>query len=104
MSFQTVQIERQGKLFRFSLTGYDLNGFGGPPEILAGRGIRQKHYEMVAAKGMQMQLGDTIHLGLNDYTVVGITGKMVSSGGDPVAYVSLADAQDVKPHAIITPS
>lgn len=96
LSFQTIQVDRQGKLFRFFLVGYDLQGLGGPPAILAGRGIRQKHYEMVVAQGMQMKLGDTIHLGLHDYTVVGITGKMVSSGGDPLAYVSLADAQDIQ--------
>jgi len=96
LSFQTIQVDRQGKLFRFFLVGYDLQGLGGPPVILAGRGIRQKHYEMVVAQGMQMKLGETIHLGLHDYTVVGMTGKMVSSGGDPVAYVSLADAQDIQ--------
>ena len=96
LSFQTIQIERKGKPFRFFLIGYDLNGFGGPPEIIAGRGIRQKHYEMVAAKAMRMEIGEKIHLGLHDYTVVGITGKVVSSGGDPAAYVSLADAQDIQ--------
>jgi len=96
LSFQTIQIERLGKPFRFFLIGHDLNGFGGPPAIVAGRGIRQKHYEMVVAKGMKMALGEKIHLGLHDYTVVGITGKMVSSSGDPAAYVSLADAQDIQ--------
>lgn len=96
LSFQTIQSERQGKPFRFFLIGYDLNGFGGPPVILAGRNIRQKHYEMVAAKAMKMEIGEKIHLGLHDYTVVGITGKVVSSGGDPAAYVSLADAQDIQ--------
>lgn len=96
LSFQTIQIERLGKPFRFFLIGHDLNGFGGPPVMVAGRGIRQKHYEMVVAKGMNMALGEKIHLGLHDYTVVGITGKMVSSSGDPAAYVSLADAQDIQ--------
>ncbi|MDD5302806.1 MAG: ABC transporter permease [Elusimicrobia bacterium] len=96
LSFQTIQIERQGKPFRFFLVGYDLNGFGGPPEILSGRPIRRKHYEMVAGQGMKMNLGENIRLGLNDYTVVGITGKLVSSGGDPAAYVSLPDAQDIQ--------
>ncbi|GFO53593.1 ABC transporter permease [Geomonas sp. Red276] len=96
LSFQTIQIERQGKPFRFFLIGYDLNGFGGPPAILAGRNIRQKHYEMVVAKAMKMDVGEKIHLGLHDYTVVGITGKVVSSSGDPAAYVSLADAQDIQ--------
>jgi len=96
LSFQTIQVERHGKPFRFFLIGYDLNGFGGPPEIIAGRNIRQKHYEMVVGQGMKMELGEKIRLGLHDYTVVGITGKMVSSGGDPSAYVSLADAQDIQ--------
>jgi putative ABC transport system permease protein len=96
LSFQTIQIERVGKPFRFFLIGYDLNGLGGPPEINAGRNIRQKHYEMVVAKAMKMDIGEKIHLGLHDYTVVGITGKVVSSGGDPAAYVSLADAQDIQ--------
>ena len=96
LSFQTIQVERMGKPFRFFLIGYDLNGFGGPPGIIAGRDIRQKHYEMVVAKAMKMEIGEKIHLGLHDYTVVGITGKVVSSGGDPAAYVSLADAQDIQ--------
>jgi len=96
LSFQTVQIDRMGKPFRFFVIGYDLNGFGGPPAIIAGRNIRQKHYEMVVSKGMKMGLGEKIHLGLHDYTVVGITGKIVSSGGDPVSYVSLSDAQEIQ--------
>lgn len=96
LSFQTIQIDRQGKPFRFFLVGYDLNGFGGPPDLLAGRPIRRKHYEMVAGQGMMMELGESIRLGLHDYTVVGITGKIVSSGGDPAAYVSLPDAQDIQ--------
>lgn len=96
LSFQTIQVERQGNQFRFFLIGYDLNGFGGPPVILAGRNIRQKHYEMVVAQGMKMQIGEKIRLGLHEYTVVGITGKVVSSSGDPAAFVSLADAQEIQ--------
>ncbi len=96
LSFQTIQVERMGMPFRFFLIGYDLNDFGGPPGIIAGRDIHQKHYEMVVAKAMKMEIGEKIHLGLHDYTVVGITGKVVSSGGDPAAYVSLADAQDIQ--------
>jgi len=96
LSFQTIQIDREGKPFRFFLIGYDLNGFGGPPMILAGRNIRQKHYEMVVASGMKMELGERIRLGLHEYTIVGITGKTVSLTGDPAAYVSLADAQEIQ--------
>ena len=96
LSFQTIQIEREGMQFRFFLIGYDLNGLGGPPMIIAGRNISQKHYEMVVAKGMKMKIGEKIRLGLHEYTVVGITGKVVSSSGDPAAYVSLSDAQDIQ--------
>jgi putative ABC transport system permease protein len=96
LSFQTVQIDRFGKPFRFFLIGYELSGLGGPPGISAGRNIGQKHYEMVVAQAMGMEIGEKIHLGLHDYTVVGITGKVVSSGGDPAAYLSLADAQEVQ--------
>ncbi len=96
LSFQTIQIDKRAKPYRFFLIGYDLNGFGGPPEIITGRGIGQKHYEMVVAAAMGMAIGEKLHLGLHDYTVVGITGKVVSSGGDPVAYVTLSDAQDIQ--------
>ena len=96
LAFQTIQIERRGKPFRFFLIGYDLGSFGGPPEIIAGRNIRQKHYEMIAAQSMSIGLGEKIRLGLNEYTVVGISKNIVSSGGDPVAYVSLADAQEIQ--------
>lgn len=96
LSFQTIQVDRRGKPFRFFLVGYDLKSFGGPPDIIAGRPIRRKRRELVAAQGMNMELGESIRLGLNEYTVVGITGKVVSSGGDPAAFVSLPDAQDIQ--------
>ncbi len=96
LSFQTIQIERHGRPFRFFLIGYDLGGFGAPLGIVAGREIRQKHYEMVAAQGMKLQLGEKVRLGQHDYTVVGITGKVVSSSGDPAAYVTLPDAQEIQ--------
>ena len=96
LSFQNMQISRFGKPLRFFLVGYKLDGLGGPPTIVAGRNIRQKHYEMVVDKGMKIGLGETIRLGLHDYTVVGITKGMASVAGDPYAYVTLADAQDIQ--------
>jgi putative ABC transport system permease protein len=41
-------------------------------------------------------LGTKLHLGLNDYTVVGLTRGVVGSSGDPVAFFSLADAQEIQ--------
>ena len=54
VAFQTVQIERDNKPFRFFLIGYVPESFGGPPGIIAGRNIRQKHYEMVVASSMMI--------------------------------------------------
>jgi putative ABC transport system permease protein len=96
LSFQNMQISRFGKPLRFFLVGYKLDGLGGPPVIVAGRGIRQQHYEMVVDKAMKVELGETIKLGLHYYTVVGITKGMASVAGDPYAYVTLADAQDIQ--------
>ena len=96
LAFQTIQIERGGKPFRFFLIGYDLNSFGGPPGIIEGRNINRKHYEMVVAKSMKLALGEKIRLGQNEYKVVGISENIVSSSGDPAAYVSLADAQEIQ--------
>ncbi|MDO9309230.1 MAG: ABC transporter permease [Deltaproteobacteria bacterium] len=96
VAFQTIQIERNSKPFRFFLIGHDPDSFGGPPSIIAGRNIRQKHYEMVVAKSMKIALGEKIRLGQNDYSVVGISENIVSSGGDPAAYVTLADAQEIQ--------
>ena len=96
LAFQTLQIERKGKPFRFFLIGYGLDNFGGPPNIIAGRGIEQKHYEMVVAKSMKVDLGEKLRLGHNEYTIVGISENIVSSGGDPAAYVTLADAQEIQ--------
>jgi putative ABC transport system permease protein len=96
LSFQNMQITRFGKPLRFFLVGYKLDGLGGPPTIIAGRNINQKHYEMVVDKGMKIGLGESIRLGLHEYKVVGITKGMASVSGDPYAFVTLADAQDIQ--------
>jgi putative ABC transport system permease protein len=96
LSFQNIQSERQGQLFRFFLVGYELGGLGGPPAIVAGRPISRKHYEIVVDRAMKIAVGEKLRLAGDDYTVVGHTAKMVSSAGDPVAYVTLADAQKIQ--------
>jgi len=96
LSFQYVQISRGGKAIRLFLIGYKLGGIGGPRVIVAGRGITKKHYEIVADRKSGYVIGDTIRLGLEDYTVVGLTQGMPSPSGDPAAFVSLADAQVIQ--------
>ncbi|MBI3786358.1 MAG: ABC transporter permease [Deltaproteobacteria bacterium] len=95
--FYTIQRQWQGRSLRFAVIGYDLHvGLGGPREIIAGRGIGQAHYEMVADAKLNLPIGSTVPLGLHDYTVVGLTRGMVGSNGDPAAFFSLADAQEIQ--------
>ena len=95
--FYTVQRPWHGRFLRFVVVGYDLGtGLGGPAQIVAGRGISQAHYEMVADQKLGLHLGDVVQLGLHDYTVVGLTRGMVGSGGDPAAFFSLHDAEEIQ--------
>jgi putative ABC transport system permease protein len=80
----------------FSIIGYDVfTGLGGPQGIIAGRSLRQAHYEMVADKKLGVRLGDRVALGLHTYTVVGLAQGAIDTNGDPLVFLSLPDAQEV---------
>ena len=96
VSYQNIQMEREGKPFRFFLVGYEPGGMGGPSTLVTGRGIERRHYEMIADLSLGMALGSSLKLGRNEYTIVGLTRNMASSSGDPLVYVSLADAQEIQ--------
>jgi putative ABC transport system permease protein len=92
-----AQREIGGASQQFTVIGYDVfDGLGGPGRIVAGRAIRAAHYEMVADAKLGLALGDTVRLATHDYTVVGITRAAVDSGGNPLVYLSLPDAQAVQ--------
>ncbi|AWB35095.1 ABC transporter permease [Orrella marina] len=69
---------------------------GWPPYLVAGRHITRGHYEAVADIGTGFKLGDTIKIRRNQYTVVGLTRRMVSSSGDPMVFIPLKDAQEAQ--------
>jgi putative ABC transport system permease protein len=82
---------------QFTILGYDVfGGLGGPGRIVRGRTIRAAHYEMVADAKLGLEMGAKVRLGTHDYTVVGVTQAAVDSGGNPLVYLSLPDAQDVQ--------
>jgi len=90
-------VERQikGESRRFSVIGYEIfGGMGGPRQLTQGRPIQQAHYEMVAHEKLGVKLGDKIPLGLHTFTVVGLTREAVATDGEPLVYLSLADAQE----------
>lgn len=93
----SAQREIQGRDQQFTLVGYDIvSGAGGPNGLVQGRTITAPHYEMVVDRKLGLQLGDRVPLGTDDYTVVGVTRGAVDSGGSPLIYMALADAQKVQ--------
>ncbi len=94
--YYTVERRIGDRSRHFSIIGYDVfTGLGGPQGIVAGRGLRQAHYEMVADKKLGVRLGDRVTLGLHTYTVVGLTQGAIDTNGDPLVFLSLPDAQEV---------
>jgi len=96
VTFQTVETDHMGGKLRLYVIGYEPTRPGGPPEVVEGREIGRSHYELVADQSAGLDLGDRIRLGRNVFTVVGLTRQQVNSGGDPVVYVTLLDAQKLQ--------
>ncbi|MDP2810240.1 MAG: ABC transporter permease [Rhodocyclaceae bacterium] len=69
---------------------------GQPGYLVAGRQITRDHYEAVADIATGFRLGERIRIRRNEYDVVGLTRRMVSSGGDPMVFVPLKDAQEAQ--------
>ncbi len=93
----TAQRELGGSSQQFTIVGYDVfGGAGGPERLAAGRTIAAPRYEMVADRRLGLALGARVPLGGDDYTVVGITTGATDSGGNPLVYLSLPDAQKVQ--------
>lgn len=96
VTYQTVESEHMGNKLRLYVIGYEPTRPGGPPVIIEGRGVARSHYEIVADRAAGLVLGDRVALGRSMFTVVGLTQHQVSSGGDPVVYVTLQDAQKLQ--------
>ncbi len=97
LSFQNIQVDWKGRPIRLFAIGYDKNlGLGGPPNIIQGRPIVSRHYEMVAGVKSGLLPGDVMRLGQDDYKVVGLTRDVVSPSGDSVVYLNLPDAQKLQ--------
>jgi putative ABC transport system permease protein len=96
VTYQTVEAERLGQKVRLYVIGFELDRPGGPLRIAAGRAIAQSHFEMVADRRSGLELGDRVRLGRTTVTVVGLTENQIASGGDPVAFITLPDAQKLQ--------
>jgi putative ABC transport system permease protein len=97
LALYTAQRELGGREQQFTIVGYDIfGGAGGPGRLVQGRAISAPHFEMVADAKLGLRLGERVPLGTDTYTVVGLTRGAVDSGGNPLVYLALPDAQKVQ--------
>ncbi|MDQ1314725.1 MAG: putative transport system permease protein [Pseudomonadota bacterium] len=96
VAYLTMQVAHRGKSQRVMVAGFEPGKPGGPAFLVAGRPIARAHYEAVADAKTGFAVGDVVRIRRNDYTVVGLTRRMVSSGGDPMLFVPLKDAQEAQ--------
>jgi putative ABC transport system permease protein len=98
-AYLTIQMAHAGKDTRVMIVGIEIdrpNRPGAPPYLTAGRPILQGHYEAIADERAGLKLGERVKIRRHDYTVVGLTRRMVSSSGDPMIFVPLKDAQEIQ--------
>ncbi len=88
--------QRVGAVVRLQVVGYELDRPGGPPGIVEGRGISRGRLEMAVDRGAGVPLGAMVEMANVGYRVVGITTRAVSTGGDPLAWITLRDSQDLQ--------
>ena len=81
---------------RAMVVGFEPGQPGEPGYLVAGRHITRSHYEAVADVRTGFALGERIRIRRHDYKVVGLTRRMVSSGGDPMVFIPLKDAQEAQ--------
>ncbi|TXJ08712.1 MAG: ABC transporter permease [Alicycliphilus sp.] len=92
INYQTIEAPFLDRALRLYIIGYETGRPGGPQIIAEGRGIGTSHFELVADRKTGLVLGDTIRLGRNRFTVVGLVEGAMNSGGDPAVYMTLSDA------------
>jgi putative ABC transport system permease protein len=96
VTYLTMQVRKGDTDVRAMVVGFEPNQPGAPGYLLAGRQITRSHYEAIADVMTHFKLGDRIRIRRHDYTVVGLTRRMVSSGGDPMVFIPLKDAQEAQ--------
>ncbi len=99
ITYLTMQVGKQDGDVRAMVTGVtpgEPGTPGWPPYLVAGRQITRSHYEAVADIASGFKLGERIQVRRNQYTVVGLTRRMVSSNGDPMVFIPLKDAQEAQ--------
>ncbi len=99
ITYFTMQVRQDERDVRTMVVGVVPGGTGEPGQpgyLVAGRQITRGHYEAVADVATGFKLSDRIQIRRNQYTIVGLTRRMVSSNGDPMVFIPLRDAQEAQ--------
>jgi len=96
VTYLTMQVSQGSRDVRAMIVGIVADGPGAPSHLVAGRQITRSHYEAVVDVATDFKLGQVIRIRRNEYTIVGLTRRMVSSGGDPMIFIPLKDAQEAQ--------
>ncbi len=95
--YHTVQRRHDERSLRIAVLGLNWPTDRGEwLPLVAGRPLRQNHYEMIADQTLGLRLGARVLLGKETYTVVGITRGMLGSGGDGLGFFTTSDALAVQ--------
>jgi putative ABC transport system permease protein len=97
VTYLTQQVQKvSGDEVRVMVVGIEPGQPGEPGYLVAGRQLTRNHYEAVVDVKTGFKLGETLRVRRHDYQVVGVTQRMVSSGGDPMVFIPLKDAQEAQ--------
>ncbi len=99
VTYLTMQIRKGEADVRAMVVGISPGAAGTPgwpPHLIDGRQITRSHYEAIADVASGFRIGERIRIRRNEYTVVGLTRRMVSSSGDPMVFIPLKDAQEAQ--------
>ena len=96
VTYQTLQVRGSAGDVRAMVVGFEPGQPGEPTHLVAGRRTTRSHYEALADVRTGFGLGERIRIRRHIYTVVGLTRRTVSSGGDPMVFIALKDAQQAQ--------
>lgn len=105
-TYQLIQRERGAEVLRIALVGIGWpDDRGAALPIVRGRALGQAHGELVVDASLGVAIGESLVLAGEPYRVVGLTRDALTSGGDSVAFLTVADAQlvaaDQPPEALV---
>jgi putative ABC transport system permease protein len=93
---QVFQRDHGNRQIRFALIGLPFpDDRGEELSIRQGHAMTQAHGELIADASLRVAVGEIVRLGRDDYRVVGLTERLLASGGDAVVFATLSDTQRI---------